>query len=182
MTNITDTPQRFGTVSMALHWALALLMIGVFVLGQIMEELPRGPEKVEMIFWHASFGLLILGLALGRLVWRWTQTTPLPPADETALQKLAHRIVVITLYLIPIALGLTGMAAVASTGNDISFFGLFSIPGMEAFSKTVHEAAEETHEVFVKILVITVIAHTAAAIWHHLIRHDTTLSRMLPGS
>ena len=44
----------------------------------------------------------------------------------------------------------------------------------------VHELAEGIHELLFWALVALVVAHAAAAFYHHLFQRDATLARMLP--
>ena len=82
---VKDTSDSFGITSILFHWLTTGLIIGLFIMGQIMEDMPRGPEKGELMTLHQSIGMLLLALVFARLVWRLTQGFP-QAADPTAIQ------------------------------------------------------------------------------------------------
>ena len=61
---------RWGPVSQALHWAIALLIVVMAVIGLSLDELPRSPEWFWVYDLHKSTGLLVLALVVVRLAWR----------------------------------------------------------------------------------------------------------------
>ena len=73
---IRNSPERWGTVSIGLHWLTALLILGLAVVGLIMTELPTSPFKMQVYALHKSFGLTVLALAVLRLLWRWIAGSP----------------------------------------------------------------------------------------------------------
>src|SRR2546423_12525375 len=71
-----NTAERYGVVAMLLHWLMALLLIGLLVLGLYMVRLPDAgfdSKKITLILYHKELGLLLLVLFAARLAWRVTQ-------------------------------------------------------------------------------------------------------------
>jgi len=71
---------RYGSVTRFFHWSMFLLFAYQFIGANVMTRLGRGESALGMDgnAWyngHKSIGLLLLGLAIGRLIWR--KTTPL---------------------------------------------------------------------------------------------------------
>lgn len=62
-----DNTKTYSKTSVALHWIVGFAFIGVFIVGLYMADLPRGPEKMELMALHKSFGVLILLIALARI-------------------------------------------------------------------------------------------------------------------
>ena len=67
-----------------------------------------------------------------------------------------------------------GLGLVAISGAMPALFGSGGVlPDLQAFT------ARETHEAGVTILLWLIGAHVALALWHHVVRRDATLKRML---
>jgi cytochrome b561 len=62
-----DSPQNFGLTSILFHWLSAALIIVLFIMGQVMEGMPRGIEKIELRQLHQSVGMLLLLIVFLRL-------------------------------------------------------------------------------------------------------------------
>jgi cytochrome b561 len=68
---IRNTKYHFGLISILLHWIMAILLIGLLVLGIYMVNLPISLQKLKMYGWHKEYGLLALALVIVRILWRW---------------------------------------------------------------------------------------------------------------
>lgn len=175
---LKDSPKQYGTLSIINHWVLAALMIGMLALGLVIDDMPRGAEKLELMGWHKSFGILILFLGLWRIVWRIIHGFPLPIEDskhwENLSAKIAHIVLLASIFLMPI----TGYIMSSAKDRTTEFFGLFTMPNITN-SKWLGEIAHEFHEIFPTILMVIIIVHIGAALKHHFINKDHVLKRML---
>ncbi|RYY82399.1 MAG: cytochrome b, partial [Comamonadaceae bacterium] len=82
---------RYGAFAMALHWLLAVLIVGSFSVGLCMGDLPFSPLRVRLFNWHKWAGITILALSAVRLLWRLThQPPPLPAAIVAAMPRWQH--------------------------------------------------------------------------------------------
>jgi len=168
--------ERYSATSMALHWAMAGLMAGAFILGEVMEDMPRGPEKLSVMGWHILAGLIIAALVLPRLLAR-RSAPPLPatmPGWERRLAAAGH----VVLYGVMILLPVAGLLAVVSGGRAFPVLGLFSIPNFMP-SEGLHDRMEAVHGAAAKLFLIMVALHVAATVGH-LVRRDGIAKRMLP--
>src|SRR5262245_57020657 len=108
---MTDTArqQRYTSVAIALHWTIALLIIGMIAFGWILEDMAGGPgsAKTSLIQVHKSVGITILLLSVARIVWRLMNPPP-PEPPMPHWQKLLATSVHILLYVLIIAMPLTG--------------------------------------------------------------------------
>src|SRR5690242_3643034 len=73
--NLTD---RWGSVSIGLHWLTLILIVGLAPVGYLMQDLPNGPFKIQVFALHKSFGLTVLALTGLRLLWRLFAGAPVP--------------------------------------------------------------------------------------------------------
>ena len=175
-----DTP-RHDRVSMALHWTIGIGILLLAGLELFRGEFPKGHfirEGLKPI--HMPFGVILFGLILARVVWRFTGAKA-PATHDKGAGALAAKLVHLALYALMLGLPLLGMIYVF--GNDKAVdFGLFKLAlplkdmlgGIAKSSRWLHETLG------IAILVIAGV-HAAAAIGHHYVLKDDTMRRMLPG-
>ena len=88
-----NTHERFGAVSMALHWTIVLVFLLLYGLAYSIKytEGYDSPMGELHIYWHKPIGLLVLLLAIIRAWWRHVNIDPPLPAEMPSLHKqLAH--------------------------------------------------------------------------------------------
>lgn len=176
---LRNTANSWGLVARVLHWLFLVLIVGAWYAIETHEEFPKGsPERAEWMRIHFSIGITVFVLVWLRLGWRATGEVP---ADIPApvLQQRAARLVHAALYLLLIAMPLTGLLTKQLEGDVVSWFGLVDIPVFLAPDKGLAEVLEEAHtEVLWPALLVLVGLHAAAALWHHFKLKDDTLRRM----
>lgn len=191
--SLRNTPHRYGRVAQALHWTVALLFLLAFVSVYVRQYLTTDDTTPNWVALqaHLSLGLSVILFAALRLWWKLANEAPANPPG-TWWEHLAAHAAHWTLYLLMFAMPLTGYLG---TGVDTDFFGLFTIPKFEdtaihtvvvqgwlgltpeAFEEPVDWLHKQLGEVFVLLLVGL---HVAAALYHHYVRRDDVLTRMLP--
>jgi cytochrome b561 len=167
---------RYTSVAIALHWALAFLILLQIVLGWWMNDwvVDHSPIQRAIEGVHISVGLTVLLLVLVRIAWRLThRPPPLPagiPAWERTLAGSGHAL----FYILMLALPLTGWAMVSMhAGGGISFWGLPwpKLPGMIAAGganpKPLRGALQFVHtDLLVWIVLLNLALHIAGALKH----------------
>lgn len=174
---IKNNETHFGLVAITLHWLMAILIIGMLCVGLYMTSLPVGMLKLKLYGWHKAFGILILTLVILRILWRLTNATPvlaLPWWERTAA-RLAHFV----LYVLMLAMPLSGWLMTSAAGLPPSFFGLFTLPNLVAPNDELRELFGLMHEWLAYGLIAVIILHTLAALKHHFIDKDDILRRMI---
>ncbi|MBB2487090.1 cytochrome b [Mitsuaria sp. WAJ17] len=174
----TRTP-RYTATAMALHWLLAVAIVGAFGMGLYMSDLPLSPTRLKLFNWHKWAGMTILALSTLRLLWRLGHR---PPADlpMPAWQARAAHAVHFLLYLTFFAVPLSGWAYSSAAGFPIVWFGVLPLPDFVPIDKALAHQLKELHELLAWGLALLVLAHVAAALKHHLIDKDGLLLRMIP--
>lgn len=172
---------RWGRVSQSLHWLIALLILVLGVVGLTMGELPRTPKYFWVYTAHKSLGITVLVLVLLRLGWRLYAGAPAPvPGTPTWQERIAgatHGL----LYALMFAIPLSGWLYDSASGlRPFRWFGLVEVPKLSGPDPQVVAISHAIHEYGFWLLIATVLAHTGAALYHHLYQRDTTLVRMLP--
>ncbi|AHF02869.1 cytochrome B561 [Marichromatium purpuratum 984] len=173
--------KRYGLVAQAFHWAIAILLLGLFLSNAMREITPRESElRMLWLNLHMSLGFLVFGLTLARIAWR--RLVP-PPAllDAPAWSRLAANLGHLLLNLATLLVPISGYLRIASKDIPADFFGtqipsiLGEMPGLHAFVKAWPHG--EPMELFFYALIGV---HVLAALWHQYIRRDNGLHRMLP--
>lgn len=171
---------RYTTMAMALHWLTALLIFVAFPLGIYMHEMALSPLKLQLASYHKWLGVTIFMLTVARLVWRATHTPPpLPETIPQWQQRAAHGLHSL-LYVLLLAIPLTGWLMSSAKGFSVVYLGLVQLPDLVGKDKALGDLLAEVHEMLNFGLFLLVGMHIAAALKHHFIEHDDTLRRMLP--
>jgi cytochrome b561 len=170
---------RYDTIAIALHWAIAALILANIPLGAFGEQIEAG-LGTSLVWLHKSIGLTVLALSLVRLAWRLTHRPP-PLADPLPeWQARAARIVHRTFYGLIIAVPLTGWLRVSAGSYPLTWFGLIDLPKFPIAPRSAGaQAASTAHEILAWSMAALIALHIAAALHHHWIRRDRTLRRML---
>lgn len=172
---------RWGPVSQALHWTIALLVLVMAAIGLSLDELPRSPKWFWVYDLHKSIGLLVLALVVMRLAWRLFAGAPPPVPGLPRVQRIAAGATHWLLYMLILAMPLSGWLYDSASGlRPLRWFGQFAVPKLVAPDEALAGEFHDIHETLFIILIAVVLLHVAAALWHHVFRGDATLARMLP--
>lgn len=171
---------RYDLPMQALHWAIALLIISAFVLIQVLDGMPRGPERTALMGIHKSVGATVIFLVALRLVWRFISPPPALPAGTAPLMALAAKAGHVALYVLMIAVPVVGVLMSQAKGRPVEVWGLFTLPTLVGESKDLGHQLEEAHELLGNLIMIVAGLHAAAAMFHQYVLKDGVLTRMLP--
>jgi cytochrome b561 len=172
--------QRWGMVSVWLHWLSALAVIGLFALGLWMVELTYYDDWYkEAPDIHRSIGVLLFIATVLRLLWRWSNPKPAPLASHSRLEKIAAGAAHVVLYLMLFAIMISGYLISTADGLAVDVFNLFSVPATLQGIEHQEDIAGVFHYWLAVSLIALVVLHALAAIKHHFIDRDATLKRML---
>jgi cytochrome b561 len=171
---------RYGSASIILHWLMALLFVGVYASIELRELYPKGSDPREALkVWHFMLGLSVLLLVAIRLYFKASSPTPnISPAPkqwQTIITKLAH----LALYVLMIGMPLLGWFLLSAAGKPIPFFGL-ELPALIAKNKDLASTLKELHQTIGVLGYYIIGLHAIAALFHHYVLKDNTLTRMLP--
>ena len=171
---------RYTATAIALHWLMALVLVGLFCVGLYMADLPASPWKLKVYSWHKWAGVTAFVLALVRLAWRLTHPPPeLPPTMPLAMRLVAHASHAV-LYVLMIAIPLSGWLMSSAKGFQTVYFEVLPIPDLLEKNKVLGDLLLKVHQTLNFLLAGLVFGHLGAALKHHLIDKDDVLLRMLP--
>ncbi len=178
---LQNTEATYGSLSKFFHWLIFFLVSVMLLVGFFMDDLPESMQPMVYMM-HKSTGLLILGLMILRLLWRWTNKTPEFPSTMGRLQKIGAKVVHALLYIILLLMPLDGWIMSTAAGRIPTFYGLVTLPfpGIEHNHALAHQLAE-LHGILAYALLALLVLHILAAFKHHFINKDNILTRMMPG-
>ena len=175
---LKNNQQHYGSISIVLHWGMAVVIIGLYFLGLYMVDLTYYDELYQTApDIHRSLGMIMVAFLLFRWVWRLSSVHPdiSGKAWEKVAAVWAHRL----FYVLIFAVLISGYMISTAKGQGISIFGWFEIPATFYGYDNQEDIAGDIHEVTSHILMFLVAIHSAAAIKHHFIERDPTLLNML---
>ncbi len=179
---IKNTEDGWGLPARALHWIVALGIIGLFLFGLWMKEVPERPDRPYFYAIHASIGITVLALMVLRFLWSMLNRTPAAPDGVARWQHVSARISHGLLYGLSFAT-LTAGWLVSGTMRqpiELKLLGFVPVPQLIE-GRTYHKLAGTAHEYLAYALIALVIVHAGAALHHHFVRRNAVLRRMLRG-
>lgn len=175
-----NTDDTYGSIAIALHWLVAVVVVSQFTLGLWMVELNyydpwyrRAPDL------HKGIGILLFGAMLIRLVWRLANPRPRPEQHLSRFERGAAELAHWALYALLFAIMLSGYLISTADGRAIDVFGLFRVPATIHDLPNQEDIAGVVHLTLAVTLIAIAAVHAAAALKHHIIDRDRTLKRML---
>lgn len=179
---LRNTPTRYGSFAIALHWAMLLLIALVYLCIEVRGYFPKGSATRDALkTWHFMLGSTVFLLATVRLVVHLADSAPGITPAPSRWQRIASRVVHLLLYGFMLAMPILGWLLLGAEGKSVPFFGL-QLPVPIAQDPALAEPLEEIHETIGSAGYGLIGLHAAAALFHHAIRRDDTLRRMLPWS
>ncbi|WP_438863579.1 cytochrome b [Neptunicella sp.] len=175
---LTNSKSSFGWVSIIVHWLSAAAIVGLFVLGWWMVDLTYYSKWYQTApMWHVSIGILLAVLTVFRLIWRFSQ--PQPVFEGVQWEKMSAKFAHGLLYLLLILIFISGYLIPTADGRGIDVFDWFTLPSMGELFQHQGTTSGDVHRWGAYILMGLTGLHALAAVKHHFIDKDSTLSRML---
>ena len=176
---MTPPVQRYSTPAIALHWLLAIAIVGTFCFGLYMTSLPFSPQRLKLFNWHKWAGVTILALSALRLLWRLFNPPP-PDVPMPVLQKAAAHAAHNLLYVCFFAVPLVGWAYSSAAGFPIVLFGVLPLPSFVPVDKALAALIKPWHGRLAIAMMCIVGLHVLGALKHQFIDRDRLIARMWP--
>ena len=176
----SDPVRRYPAAVAVLHWAIAVAMIGLVVLGWWMQEIPKQPPgpRADAYNVHKSIGLAVFFLMAARLAWRLGHPAPaLPPLPRW--QARAALGIHYLLYAAMFVVALSGYLGSATSGYPVKFFG-WTVPAWAGAHPAVKDACSVVHLATSWVLMVAIGVHVAATFYHEWVLGDRLLARIWP--
>jgi cytochrome b561 len=175
---VSEADARYTRTAIALHWLIALAVVGEFALGWWMQQIPKQPPgpRVDAFNLHKSVGLVILALMAVRILW-WIghRAPPFPPmpAWQAAVARATH----LALYALLLVQPLSGYLGSEFSGYPVRFFGA-TLPGWAGKNVPLKDFLSVVHLATSWLIATAVALHVAGALKHALVDRDGLASRM----
>jgi cytochrome b561 len=175
-----NTSARYGSLSIAMHWLMFLLIAAVYACIELRTQFARGSDIREALkVWHFMLGLAVFALVWVRLLGRFVGKIPsIVPSPSKLQLRIAHTFEY-AIYAFMIVMPLLGWLILSAETRPIPFFGL-ELPALIPDDKALAGRLEEIHETLGTAGYFILGIHALAALGHHYIRRDNALTRMLP--
>ena len=170
--------QRYTGVARLLHWSMAALVLTTIPVGFVLLALPQGRVQNTLFDLHRSIGVLLFALVVIRLAWRLTHPPPLLD-DLPPWQRIASGTVHRLLYAILLIQPIIGWWGTSAFGAPINVFWLFELPPLVSKDELAAKQILAWHGIIGITLSAIVAIHISAALFHHFVRRDEVLRRML---
>lgn len=172
---------RYTGTAIALHWLIAVLIIGGFWLGWVMTDIPGlTPTKLRYFAWHKWIGVTVFALAWLRVLWRLTHPAPPLPAGMPPLQRLVSNTVHGLLYLLMFLIPASGYLYSAAAGVQVVYLEILPLPTLIGPDQQLKVIFRLTHICLNYGLLGLFILHLLGVAKHTLIDRDGLLARMVP--
>ena len=187
-----NTADTYGVIAIALHWIVALAFILNYAIIYYREWFVE--EKTDqaraLISYHTAIGVSVIVFVLLRIIWRFMNRQP-NEVPGSSLEHFAARAVHLMLYAVMIFVPLSGYLG---TGGPSQLFFAIEIPRFAdtQIFKTVVEGwmsldwdeFEAPMDFIHKkggayVVWVLIAAHAGAALFHHFVRRDAVLKRMI---
>ncbi len=179
--SVTNTQARYGTLSIALHWLMFLLLVGVYACMELHGLFPKGSGlRSALKAWHFTLGMTVFALVWLRLALRLLQVTPAIEPAVPGWQHILSKVVHLALYAMMIGMPVAGWLILSGEGKPVPFYGI-NLPALMAENKALAENIEDIHKTVGNAGYFLIGLHTVAALYHHYFMRDNTLRRILPG-
>jgi cytochrome b561 len=168
-----STPTRYGSVAIAFHWTSAAAILLAFAAGWVVANVVEPERQPPILAAHVVLGISVLVLTLLRLLW-WlvADRHPAPPADQPQWQRTAASLVHGALYVILLVMAASGVATVILSGAIPAILAGGPLPDFSDVPPRL------VHGLLARLLLMLLVVHVGAALYHQFIRRDRLLARM----
>jgi cytochrome b561 len=181
VTPTLDHQPAYTAVARTFHWLTAALVLTMVPLGVVIANEAGGAWQDGLYNLHKSLGVVVLVLVVLRLLYRLTHRPAPLPSDVPALQQFAASAVHWALYVLLIVQPLLGYIGTISFPAPVPVFGLFDMPMIVPADRALSNRLLGLHGTVGLLIGVLALMHIGAALYHHFVRRDRVLMRMLTG-
>lgn len=177
--SVKNTPSSYGSVAHFFHWIIFLLVLIMIPVGFLMGDISDKPLRAQVVNAHKLIGVLILVLMLLRVLWALNNVKPALPFQTPNWQRFVERCMHFLLYFGLILMPLSGLVGSVAGGRPPHLGNLNIVLPIEQNKALAGFAFSYIHEPLAFILIALISIHILAAFYHHFIKRDDVLRRML---
>lgn len=170
--------RTYSRTAKILHWLVALLIAAQLVIGWTMPHVRKGTLPVGEIGWHVTVGVLIILLVALRIIVRIARP-PVGAPPGTGLAERLGQAGHVLLYLLMVVVPVLGWANASSRDWDVGLAPLFNLPRLMPVGSALGHDFGDVHSSLSVVLAVLIGLHVLAGLYHHWVRRDDTLRRMI---
>jgi cytochrome b561 len=178
MNDASAPAQKYSALAKLLHWSIGLLIVVQLVIGWTMPDVKKGTLPVGEIGWHVTVGVVIILLVALRVIWRVARP-PRPTGEERGWLARTAQVTHVLLYVLMVVVPVLGWANASSRDWAIGLTSWLQLPRIMPVGSSLGHALGDVHGNLAVVLAVLIGLHVAAGIYHHVVRRDDTLRRML---
>jgi cytochrome b561 len=171
----------YTPIARLLHWTVAVLVLLMIPLGIVIANEWGGPAQEFLYNLHKSIGATLIPIVAIRIIYRLTNPPPPLPNDIPAIQRFAAATTHWMLYTLILIQPLVGYVMTSSYPAPVPFFGLFNLPTIWPEDRALSERLSVVHLYIGLSIAVVAAMHISAALYHHFVRKDRVLMRMISG-
>ena len=176
-----STKNGYGWLPIGFHWLMLVLIAAVYASMEFKSIFPRASASRQMMAtWHYMLGLSVFYLVWLRLLVRLQGVEPAIEPPLPKWQAVASKVAHWALYALMIGLPVLGWLTLSAKGLPVPFFGL-ELPALIEKNPDLAKLFKDIHETVATVGYVLIAGHAAAALFHHYVRRDITLRRMISG-
>lgn len=169
-----SSSDQYGTVAVTIHWLTAVLIVIALLTGFRAAAAEDVATKAALLRVHLPAAALVLVLTVVRVVW-WLgiDNKPEPIDGAPRLQQWIARAVHLTFYVVVFGMIASGIGMMLASGAAPAIFS-HDAPALPEFWRY---RPRIPHGFGARLLMVLLIVHVAAALYHHL-RGDRVFGRV----
>jgi cytochrome b561 len=171
----------YTVTARVLHWITAVLVLGMIVVGFVIANEWGGRWQEQLYDLHKSTGAVLIPIIIVRLLYRFTHAPAPLPADIPAVQQFAAHVTHYALYALLVVQPIVGWIATSAYPAPVPIYGLFNLPPIWAEDRALSEQLFAAHRYMGVAIAVFAAMHIGAALYHHVVRKDRVLMRMVTG-
>ncbi|SEB54290.1 cytochrome b [Terriglobus roseus] len=171
--------KRFTAPQRLLHWGMAVCIVAMLFLGVGMISTVT-PKWLTLVQIHKTLGIIVLLLALLRLLLRIRYTSPSLPRDMPVLMRFAADSSQYVFYALMLSMPLLGWGMLSAAAHPVVLFGKVHLPAIVPVSAALYPLLQRAHSVLGYAFFALILMHTAALLFHKLVRKDGVFEAMAP--
>jgi cytochrome b561 len=175
--------QYYTKTAQVIHWIMAIIFITAWLIGfysgNFLSYENDGSFKGDVITLHKNIATTIIFLVVIRIFWRYTHPVPALPNSMSPMMKTMAHLGHLVLYLLLLALPITGCLFSWSAGHPAPVLYLFNIPQLIGENPQIMSIVKPMHIYLSWFAGFVVAGHILMALKHHFIDKDNVLRSML---
>jgi cytochrome b561 len=178
----TSDSARLGhpALTIAIHWMTVVAIVVAVAVMFVRDATEDRVWRQVLLEMHRQLGLLVLLGAGVRVTLRVLKGLADHAPDMAAFLRWSAKAAHLLMYGVLVALPLLGWAVTSAHGVALTFLGSVPLPKLLPADSELADTLTDYHVWLAWGLLALVMAHAAAAIWHHFGRRDGVLRAMLP--